>query len=78
MSQTNTAANSLAKIKTLGDLKTLNGGAQQQTQEVKQIQNLMTSMQLNTSQRQSSRFQERKTISCLSQDRVNSAVGGIY
>jgi hypothetical protein len=66
--------NSLAKLKTFGDLK--NG-----QQDVKSIQSLISSMHINTKPNShisatngAHKFPERKTIGCLSQERVGTHV----
>jgi G2/mitotic-specific cyclin-B, other len=74
MTQTNTATNSLAKMKTIGDLKSSNhNNNQQQPQDIKNVQSMINNLHINTSQRGgTNRFFERKTIACLSQDRTSA------
>ena len=78
LTQTNTATNSLAKMKTIGDLKSNHNNNQhltqhQQPQDIKNVQSMINNLHINTSQRGgTNRFFERKTIACLSQDRTSA------
>ena len=71
MSQANTTSNSLAKMKTIVEIKSSNQPHQvQQTLEMKNVQSMISNLQINGGQQRSAnRFMERKTITCLSQDR---------
>ena len=68
VSHTNTANNSLQKLKTVQDLR--NGFAQPSQPDLKSVQNLVNSIHINTSSRLVTKLGERKGPNYLSSERI--------